>query len=100
MKEIAVQKNIEVLLSSPGRMKQMPEQSEKSFGEILKSSIGRVDQLKKEADQAIQALATGQETDIHGTMIALEKASVSFQLMMQVRNKVIDAYKEIARMSV
>ncbi len=100
MKEIAIQKNIETSLLSPVRMKQMPEEPEKSFGEILSSSIGRVNQLKKEADQAVQALTTGQETDIHGTMIALEKASVSFQLMMQVRNKVIDAYKEIARMSV
>ncbi|MBW1834250.1 MAG: flagellar hook-basal body complex protein FliE [Deltaproteobacteria bacterium] len=80
MKEIAIQKNIETSLS--------------------KSSIGRVNQLSKEADQAVQALATGQETDIHGTMIAIEKASISFQLMMQTRNKIIDAYKEITRMSV
>jgi len=100
MKEIAVQKNIETSLSFPARMKQMPEEPEKSFGEILKSSIGSVNQLHKEAGQAVQALATGQKTDIHGTMIAIEKASISFQLMMQVRNKVIDAYKEIARMSV
>ena len=100
MKEIAVQKNMETSLYSPVRMKQMPEEQEKSFGEILKSSLGKVNQLKSEADQAIQGLATGQQTDIHGTMIAIEKASVSFQLMMQVRNKVIDAYKEIERMSV
>jgi len=100
MKEIAIQKNIETSLSFPARMKQMPEEPEKSFGEILKSSMGRVNQLSKEADQAVQALATGQETDIHGTMIAIEKASISFQLMMQARNKIIDAYKEITRMSV
>lgn len=100
MKEIAVQKNIETSIYSPVRMKHKPEESEKSFGEILASSISRVNQLRKEADQAVQALSTGQETDIHGTMIAMEKASVSFELMMQVRNKVIDAYKEIARMSI
>jgi len=97
MKEIAVQKNIETSLSFPARMKQIPEKPEKSFGEVLKSSIGKVNQLHKEADQAVQALATGQKTDIHGTMIAIEKASVSFKLMMQVRNKVIDAYNEIKR---
>ncbi|MDL1962726.1 MAG: flagellar hook-basal body complex protein FliE [Deltaproteobacteria bacterium] len=100
MKEIAVQKNIEALLPSPVRMKQMPEEPEKSFGDILKSSMGKVSQLGREANQAVQALTTGQKTDIHGTMIALEKASVSFQLMMEVRNKAIDAYKEVARMSV
>jgi len=100
MKEIAIQKNIETSLSFPARMKQMPAEPEKSFGEVLKSSIGSVTQLRKEADQAVQALATGQATDIHGTMIALEKASISFKLMMQVRNKIIDAYKEIERMNV
>ncbi len=100
MKEIAVQKNMEVLLPSPVKMKQMPEESGESFGEILKSSMGKVNQLRKEADQAVQALSTGRATDIHGTMIALEKASISFKLVMEVRNKVIDAYKEIARMSV
>jgi len=97
MKEMAIQNNIETSLSIPARMKQIPEEPEKSFGEILKSSIGRVNQLHNEADQAVQALATGQKTDIHGTMIAIEKASISFQLMMQVRNKIIDAYKEISR---
>ena len=100
MKEIVVQNNMETSLYSPFSMKQMPEEQEKSFGEILQSSLGRVNQLKGEADQAIQGLATGQQTDIHGTMIAIEKASVSFQLMMQVRNKIVDAYKEIERMSV
>ena len=97
MKEIAIQKNIETSLPLPAKMKQMPEEAEKSFGEILASSIGRVSQLRKEADQAVQALAAGQKTDIHGTMIAMEKASISFQLMMQVRNKVIEAYREIGR---
>ena len=100
MKEIAVQKNMELLLPSSVRMQQLSEEPKKSFGEILNSSIGKINQLRKDADKAIQGLATAQKTDIHGTMIALEKASVSFQLMMQVRNKVIDAYKEIARMSV
>jgi flagellar hook-basal body complex protein FliE len=47
----------------------------------------------------LKALTTGTNTDIHGTMIALEKASISFQLISQVRNKIIDAYKEIQRMS-
>ena len=100
MKEIAVQKSIEALLPSPVKMKQMPEESEKSFGEILKSSMNKVNLLRKEADQAVQALSAGQATDIHGTMIALEKASISFKLVMEVRNKAIDAYREIARMSV
>ncbi len=49
---------------------------------------------------AVEELATGSETDIHNTMIALEKAEVSFQLMMQVRNKIVTAYETIMRTGV
>jgi flagellar hook-basal body complex protein FliE len=45
-------------------------------------------------------LAEGKNVDIHQTMISMEKASVSLQLLMQTRNKIIDAYKEMMRMSV
>jgi len=71
-----------------------------SFGTMLKSAIGEVARLQQEADDAIQDLAAGKNLDIHRTMIALEKADISFQLMMQVRNKIIAAYEEIIRMQV
>jgi len=100
MKEITFQNNIETLFGYPVREEPAPEEKGGSFGGILKDAISEVNQLKKEADHAIQELATGKETDIHQTMIALEKAEVSFQLMMQVRNKIITAYEEIMRMQV
>jgi flagellar hook-basal body complex protein FliE len=71
-----------------------------SFSEILKDSIHKVGQLEKEADQEITKLAKMESQDIHNTMIAVEKADLSFQLMMQVRNKIINAYEEIMRMQV
>lgn len=71
-----------------------------SFGQVLKQSISEVNQLQNEADQAIDDLATGQQTDIHSTMIAMEKADVAFRLLMQIRNKVISAYETIMRMQV
>ncbi len=74
--------------------------SEVSFGEMLKDSIRSVDRLQHEADTAITGLTTGRETDIHGTMVAMEKADISFQLAMQVRNKLLAAYEEIMRMQV
>jgi len=77
-----------------------PEKSVKSFGEILKQSVNEVTQLQNAADLSIQKLAAGNEKDIHQTMVALEKAEISFQLVMQVRNKVIAAYDEIRRMQV
>ena len=100
MKEIAVQNNIESLVGPSIREKQAPEEQVESFGETLKSAISQVNQLQNEADRATHDLAAGEEKDIHNTMIALEKAEVSFQLMMQVRNKIIAAYEEIMRMQV
>ena len=71
-----------------------------SFGDVLKAAVHNVDRLQGEADTAIADLATGRQTDIHGTMIAMEKADISFQLVMQVRNKLVTAYEEIMRMQV
>jgi flagellar hook-basal body complex protein FliE len=70
------------------------------FGDLLRSAVDNVERLEHEAGQAVQAVASGQEQDLHNTMIALEKADVSFQLLMQVRNKVIAAYETIMRMQV
>jgi len=74
-----------------------PQSGAVSFGQMLEGSMDRVNQLQKEADANINNLANGQQTDIHQTMIAVEKAEVSFQLLMQIRNKVIAAYDQIMR---
>lgn len=71
-----------------------------SFGQMLKGSLERVNQLQNEADSSIDNLANGSQTDIHQTMIAVEKADVSFELLMQIRNKLISAYERIMRMPV
>ena len=71
-----------------------------SFGKMLKGSLERVNQLQNEADTSIDNLANGSQTDIHQTMIAVEKADVSFELLMQIRNKLIAAYDKIMRMPV
>lgn len=69
-----------------------------AFSEMLKDSIEKVNRLQMEADQASQELLLGKNTNIHQVMIAIEKANVSFQLMMQMRNKIITAYEEMMRM--
>ena len=71
-----------------------------TFGDIFKDTIQSVDQLHQDADKNIEKLVAGKEVDIHQTMIAMEKADVSFQLVMQVRNKLIAAYEEMMRMQV
>lgn len=71
-----------------------------SFADLLKNSLKEVNTLQQEADRAIKELATGGKTSLHDTMIALERADLSFRLMMQVRNKIVEAYQEIMRMTV
>lgn len=69
-----------------------------SFFDTLKEAIGEVNSLQSEADDSIEKLVTGEQPDVHGTMIALEKADISFRMMMEVRNKILDAYQELMRM--
>jgi len=73
---------------------------ESSFSKALLKSIQKVNDLQKQADKSIEELATGEERDIAQTMIAVEKANVSFQLMTQIRNRIVEAYQEVMRMQV
>ena len=83
----------------PERPTAMPG-SREGFGSILKDSLGEVNQLHHEANQAVEALSAGRSTDVHNTMIALQKADVSFRLLMQIRNKVVSAYETVMRMQI
>jgi flagellar hook-basal body complex protein FliE len=70
------------------------------FGDLLKEAISTVNEVQKQSDQSIQKLMTGESKDLHTTVIAMQKADLSFQMMMQVRNKIVQAYQEIMRMQV
>jgi flagellar hook-basal body complex protein FliE len=70
------------------------------FLDTLKNAIGKANDVQMQASQAVDALVTGQTQDLHQTMVALQQADVSFQLMMQIRNKLVTAYEEIQRMQV
>ncbi|MES2767783.1 MAG: flagellar hook-basal body complex protein FliE [Bdellovibrionota bacterium] len=82
--------------NSPG----IGSSSGESFADSLKKAVNTVDSLQKDADVKMQELATGKSQNIHETMIAAEKADIALKLMVQVRNKIIDAYQEIMRMQV
>ncbi|HTR27126.1 MAG TPA: flagellar hook-basal body complex protein FliE [Terriglobales bacterium] len=68
------------------------------FGETLRNAIHSVDQLNQTSDSQVSELLKGDRQDIHNVMIAVEKADVSFQLMMQVRNKILNAYQEVSKL--
>lgn len=76
------------------------EKTNTSFSDVLKDSINKVGELEKEANEQAEKLVRMDGQDIHNTMIAVEKADLSFQLMMQIRNKIISAYEEIMRIQV
>ncbi len=74
--------------------------NQESFSATLKNAIHSVDALQKNADVMVQKLATGETKNIPEVLISVEKADIALKLMMQVRNKVIDAYQEIMKMQV
>ena len=71
-----------------------------SFKEMCSDYLEEVSSLQKEAGDMAGKVATGEVDNLHGIVIALNEADVSFRLMMQVRNKLVSAYEEIMRMQV
>ena len=78
--------------------KQNPNQ--RSFLEYVKDGVRFVDAAQKSSDKMSTNLATGAEENIHETMLSVSQAEVSFKLMVQVRNKILEAYQEVMRMQV
>ena len=70
-----------------------------SFGNFLKDAIDQVNNLEKSSSGELEKFLD-EKTDLHSVMIALEKADLSFQTMMQVRNKIVSAYQEIMKTQV
>lgn len=70
------------------------------FKDLLMKNIEQVNKLQQDADHAIEDFATGRRDDVDGVMIAKQKADLAFQLLLQVRNKMVDAYQEIKQMRV
>ena len=74
--------------------------TQKSFAQTLNDAIGTVNEMQKSSDKAAQDLATGRTDNVADVMIATEKADIALKLMVQVRNKIIDAYQEVMKMQV
>ena len=74
------------------------ESASGSFGDVLKGAVNTVSDLQNNADQQVSNLMQSGQGDMSKTMISVEKADVAFQLMLQVRNKVVSAYQDIEKM--
>jgi flagellar hook-basal body complex protein FliE len=77
-----------------------PVRGGEGFGETLTRAVSAVNDLQREATDATIALASGKPVDSAQALVTIEKASVSFQFAVQIRNKLLEAYQEIMRMTV
>lgn len=73
------------------------QKDQKSFVETIKSFMQDANSLQSEAADQVEALVSGETTDIHDVMIAMQKASVSFEMVMEIRNKMLEAYQDLMR---
>ncbi|MEQ8213159.1 MAG: flagellar hook-basal body complex protein FliE [Smithellaceae bacterium] len=85
---------------TPGKSDNDKQAAGDSFGSVLKDAILDINKLQTDADNSIAKVQLEDAGSIHEAMAALEKAGISFQVMMQVRNKILDAYQEVMRMQV
>jgi len=98
MSDFKVYSDLPRMMPSPGSMQQKPGTGG-SFGNLLKEAIQQVNDVEKGSQTELQKYLSN-ESDLHSVMIALEKADLSFQVMMQVRNKIVQAYQEIMKSQV
>ena len=71
-----------------------------SFSSLLKNFVEDVDNLQHNALESVEKLTTGEITDVHDVMIAVEEANTAMEFMLEIRNKIVEAYQEIMRMPV
>ncbi len=71
-----------------------------NFGQMLNEAFINLNQQENAANQAITGLAAGEDIELHQVMLKMQEADLSFQLALQVRNKLVEAYQEVMRMQV
>ena len=77
-----------------------PSTDASGFGKALTNAIDGLNQVQNDADTKSVQLASGDPIDLHEVMLARETASLDFQLVLQVRNKLVEAYQDVMRMQV
>ncbi|MFZ0392089.1 MAG: flagellar hook-basal body complex protein FliE [Calditrichia bacterium] len=88
------------LLPSVQPGKKAPDNGKGSFGMTLRDFLSDVNQLQNEAGEAQEALVEGELTDLHQVTLAAEKARVGLEMLLEMRNKVMESYQEIMRMQI
>lgn len=100
MKETVINSGILSPVLTPEKRVPPAAGEKNEFGAVLRNAIDEIHQLQQNADRAIENVQLESTQSVHEAMIALEKASISFKAMMQVRNRILEAYQEVMRMQV
>ncbi len=82
------------------KLEKVDKKNGAGFKETISNYVNEVNDLQVKAGESIENFATGKVENVHEVMIAMSKAEVSFKFMMETRNKLVDAYKEIMKMQV
>ncbi|EIJ81503.1 flagellar hook-basal body complex protein [Bacillus methanolicus PB1] len=77
-----------------------PYEAQQKFAAVLKEQIEKINKAQNQSDLMTEKLARGENVDLHQVMIASQKASITLQATIEIRNKVIEAYQEVMRMQV
>lgn len=95
-----IESGIGIAKAFPEVNKASSASSAEGAGKFFSELVSKVNDMQVQSDKAIQGLASGENKNLHEVMIAVEKSSISFQFMTQVRNKALEAYQEVMRMQV
>lgn len=85
---------------SPENREIESENSTQSFADVLSNAINGVDETMKTSQKNIEAFVAGETDNVHDVMISMQRAKMSFKMMVEVRNKAIEAYQEVSRMQI
>ncbi len=75
-----------------------PTAADGAFSKVFEQAVARVEQFQKDSQAKADSLLRGEDQEVHGVVLAAQRAELSFEYFLQVRNKVISAYQEIMRM--
>ena len=90
----------DILSHATPKLKPFEPQTKQDFSSILKSAVSEVSESQAQSAKVTQAFEAGEEVDVTKVMLAREKASLAFEATLQVRNKLLSAYKDIVSMPV
>lgn len=86
--------------AAPSQLAPRAEAVQPGFVKVLSDAVERVDQFQKQGDDALTALASGREVDLHGAMISMQEAEIALRAMVSVRDKLVGAYEQIMNLAI